>query len=133
MKAKTNDTAIDEKVRATLYERYYNLKKEVKAIEIKIEVLGFKHPENGVIKTEDVPQSYSPYLSWENKVLFALNNLYTGGVVNEIVDFLKGVDTDIKDEVAQARVRQYASQLYRSGKLDAVKLGKKFKYSLVRK
>jgi hypothetical protein len=79
--------------------------------------------------TTDVPEEYSPMLTWEDKCLFILKHgpMYANEVAKRIVK----LDPDIRLDTAEERCAYNCSKLKSAGKLRAIaKSGKRFKYAL---
>jgi hypothetical protein len=111
--------------------RAYEMPLEIDALEIaQYELEGI---ENNTEVDDDLTKAillYNPKSSNEKKILFALNNIGSGDAY-EITQYILKVDGHIKDANRLFdRVTYYASRMYKAGKLDVDKVGKKNRYRL---
>jgi hypothetical protein len=136
-------TLTDAQVLTQLKGRRIKLKLELERVEIAIkafervdiidplEVLPYMVDD--IVVDDDLLMShlmYNPTMSVEKKVLYVLGKIFEGDA-NAITTYLLRIDPHIKStERTYERVTYVCSRMYRLGKLDAVRQGKKNIYKL---
>jgi len=74
---------------------------------------------------------YNPTMSMERKILYILDKIVSGDAT-AITTYLLRIDPNITNtDRIYERVTYVASRMYRAGKLDAERIGKKNKYKIL--
>jgi hypothetical protein len=133
----------DAQVLTQLKARRIRLKLELERVEIAIKAFEqidiidplevMPYMVDDIVVDDDLLMStllYNPTMSDEKKVLYVLSKIIEGDA-NAIATYLLRIDPHIKSaERTYERITYVASRLYRLGKLDAIRMGKKNIYKL---
>jgi len=78
-----------------------------------------------------IPDEYTPFTSWQEKIAFVLKDKKSGAVADEIAGEIFKLDSELDDtDYVNRSVTQHASKMYRNGEINAVRVGRKFRYKL---
>lgn len=116
--------------------KYEDIVKNIDAIDRVLKIYGYNPSKTTIANGQPVatvkhtPSEYSKTLTWERRVLFALNAIGEG-FVDDVANKIHDIDADIDVEAAKKRSTLYLSKLYRDGNIKLVsREGRKFKYGI---
>ena len=80
----------------------------------------------------DIPDEYTPFTSWPERIAFVLKDKKNGAVADEIAKEIIKLDPEQKEneDYVYRAVTQHSSRMYRNGDINAVRVGRKFRYRL---
>lgn len=103
---------------------YYKVDSEKKQ-----STLEFEEPEHNIVPSVNGSDEYDSNFTNEQKIFFVLRKLGSS-IVPDIAKYLVSIDDYYSEESAKKMATLQCSKLYRAGKLSAVDVGNRYKYSI---